>query len=60
VADGGPRLAGDQADPAGWIEAVESPLHLRTRGADPDRNFQPYYELAEDVPYFMYHNLEPR
>jgi hypothetical protein len=57
VADAGPSLTGNQVDPGAWIEPVESPLHLHTRGANPDRNFQPFYELPENVPYWMYHNL---
>jgi len=59
VADAGPALTGDQANPAAWIEPIESPLHLRTRGANPDRTFQPFYELPENVPYWMYQNLQP-
>lgn len=59
VADAGPALTGDQADPGAWIEPVESPLHLHTRGANPDRTFQPFYELPENVRYWMYQNIQP-
>jgi DUF1680 family protein len=58
VADAGPALTGDQDNPGAWIEPAESPLHLHTRGANPDRTFQPFYELPENVPYWMYQNIQ--
>lgn len=59
VADAGPSLTGDQNDPAAWLEPIESPLHLRAHGTRPDRLFQPFYELPENVPYWMYQNIQP-
>jgi hypothetical protein len=57
VADRGPALAGDPADPESWIVPTGQPLTFRVKGSSSGPIFRPFYRLAEGERYWMYLDL---
>jgi hypothetical protein len=54
VADHGPGLKGDQSDPASWIVPTGESLTCRVRDESPQPTFRPFFQVGQDVSYFMY------
>jgi uncharacterized protein len=54
VADRGPALRGDLADPVTWIIPGDASLTFHTTGRSSRATFRPFYALGEDERYWMY------